>query len=74
MTVSDWVLIVFGSAQVVAIGVHHWFGRRLSARIQQDLVELRRCNDEFAEAVELMRYGAHEEAVAIARGWRERIT
>jgi hypothetical protein len=72
MTVIEWFIIGYCTLMFVAMTLHTWFGRRLSRQIQRDLDEVRLCNAEFAEAVQLLRYGAVDEAVELAQKWRER--
>lgn len=72
MTATEWIITGYCTVMFVAMALHSWWGARLQREIARDLAELRRCNDEFAEAVRLMEYGALDEAVEVVLKWRER--
>lgn len=70
---QESVLAVVGVGSFIASGVCLWIAKRAEVRAERLLRENRLTNHEFAEAIELWMYGAHEEAAAYLRRWVERI-
>lgn len=71
MTLESWLL--FGEFVLIAsayVGLFVSDSRLREANAM--LVEVRRVNDEFAEALALAQYGAVDEAIDVARRWRQR--
>lgn len=73
MTTSEMFLIGFLIFQIVFALCFTVYSEWARLRMRRDLDEVRRCNDEFSEALELFQYGAIDEAVELARKWRERV-
>ena len=69
---QESVLALLGTCSFVASGVCLWLAKRTLAEVEKLAHEVLLTNNEFAEAIELMEYGAHEEAVEICRRWMER--
>lgn len=69
---QESVLALLGTCSFVASGVCLWLARRHLNQTEKFLRECQRTNSEFAEAIELMIYGAHDDAVEICRRWMER--
>lgn len=74
MTVFGWIAL---GCYLLGIGLYlwieGWFGVRRQREVAAMLDEVRRCNDELAEALALAEYGAVEEAAEVATRWRTRM-
>jgi hypothetical protein len=71
MTTPDWISVVWCALAVVSAG-HLVVASYLHAEVARTLDEVRRCNDDFAQATELLQKGRHDEGVVVLRKWRER--
>lgn len=76
MTLEGWIALA-----IYVGGIFVFFASQAADRRQMDrdrraieamLAEMRRCNDEFAEAMALVEYGALAEAQEVATRWRRR--
>lgn len=78
MSTDDWLhwspaILTLTGLNFVASVVVLWLTERRGVANAALLDEVRRCNEEFIEAVELLRYGAVDEAVEVASRWRGRL-
>jgi len=69
---QESVLALLGIGSFVVSWVCLWLAKRAEDHAERLLREHRQTNLEFGEAIELMMYGAHDEAVEVCRRWMER--
>ena len=70
--VQGWIMLAL---YLGGVGLYVWLDARVTQQrhdMSAMLDEVRRCNDEFGEAIALLRYGALDEAEEVATRWRER--
>lgn len=66
----EWVTWALLPVNVLLLFVNlalNWLARRQIGKHSVMFDELCKCNDEFAEAVALYKYGAHDEAIETAQ-------
>lgn len=68
----DLILATSHIIMIAFCGTLLWRSHRTLKRNERVVAELHQCNDEFAEAVELLRYGAVDEAIELSQKWHER--
>lgn len=69
----EWFALGYVTLMAAVSCLGWWMTARNRAETADMLAEVRRCNDDFAEAAALMRYGAVDEAIELLHAHRERL-